>query len=139
MATMGIGSGTEQWLITATVAGANAGTWDAMDGGDADSETGSPYRRGDGTLMDRGGPRTWDEITISRIWDGDRDRAVEWMGLRGRASMTVTVTEKDADGNPAAAGITYTGTLKKVSAPKPNSNATGEVMISLTMIPSGAA
>lgn len=135
---MGVGTGTEQWLLTATLGGQPIGVWDASTGGDGDSETRS-YRRGDGALIPRGGPPTFDELTISRIWDNDRANFLQWMHSRGKSGMTVTHTERDQDGNPVASGITYTGTLKKVTKGEPNSNESGDVMVTLTMNVTGIA
>lgn len=129
---MGVGTGPEQWLITATLDGQPIGVWDTFDGGDGDSET-RVYHRGDGAAIARGGKQTFDEVTITRIWDGDRAAFTAWMGRRGRATMTVTMTERDADGNPATAGTAYAGTLKKVGRGAANSDGDGDVMLSLTM------
>ena len=135
---MGIGTGPEQWLITATVDGQPAGTWDTFEGGDGDSES-RIYHRGDGALVSRGGKQTFDEATITRLWDGDRARFVALMDRRGKAPMSITATERDADGNPVTTGVTYTGTLKKVGRGGANSDGDGDVMLSLTMTVAGAA
>ena len=134
---MGIGTGAEQWMVTATLGGEPIGVWDVKDGGDGDSET-RTYFSGRGPVA-RGGPQTFEELTISRLWDGDRENFIRWMTRRGRSEMSVTETERDADGNPVAAGITYTGRLKKVAKTGANSNETGDVMLTLTMTVIGAA
>ena len=129
---MGKGTGPEQWLITATMDGVSIGVWDTASGGGSTADT-RGYRRGDGSLMDRGGPATFEDLTVSRIWDNEMDLNVRMTGLCGRAAVSVTKQQKDEDGAPFGRAKTYMGRLKGVTDPDANSNESGDAMFSFVV------
>ena len=133
------GSRQDQYAIAVAIDGADTGIWDKKSGGEMDSEE-TKYKPGGlaGTIT-LGGSVTPGNLTVSRIFDLNRDLpAVKgWLNRVGRAGVTVTVQSLDVDGNAFGAPIVYTGKLKMVTPPEVDSESSDAGMVEIEVSPDG--
>lgn len=129
----------DQWLITVSVDGSNLGTFDKCDGGDIDSSETKYMPGGMAPEKVLGGVATVSNVTVTRLFEADRDSEVAraLASRAGRASMSVSKQPLDVDGNPFGSPTVYTGILKKVTVPPADSGATGASTWALELSTSG--
>lgn len=108
-------------------------TFDKLSGGNADSDDNKYRPGGTPSQISLGGPTTVDNITVSRIYDLDRDNPLlGWLyARRGKAKAVVTVQPLDRDFNAFGRPTTYSGTLKAVQHPDVDSESTDAAMLAL--------
>jgi len=106
----------DQYLITASVAGVPLGIYDKHKGGDTDSPE-KKYRGGGmGPQVSLGGQPEVSNVTITRLYDRDRDvDLVRWLRTQIGQPMSVSRQPLDANKNPKGRPDVFTGKLKKVS------------------------
>lgn len=127
------------YLVTAVVNGVNYGTFDKMEGAEVDSEELKYSPGGMGAEISLGGRQTFGNITVSRMYDLNRDHAIVdgLMAIAGKATMSVSMqplnNERVAVGRP----LTYTGTLKRVGGPDHDSMGNDVSMLELEMTTTG--
>lgn len=93
----------------------NLGRWDKREGGLADSEETKIRPAGLGEIA-IGGVQTADNVTCSRIYHLDRDRAIiaALRAARGKADASASQETLDAHENPTGDMSTWAGVLKSV-------------------------
>lgn len=127
---------TNQFDVTVAVNGRNLGTFDKMSGGAGGSEE-TKYRPGGmGPEKSYGGRTTRDNITISRVYDQDRNDMVtlRWLdGLRGKAVVSVSRQPLDKEGNRFGKPDVYNGILLSCTPPEHDSNGSDPAMFELTI------
>lgn len=118
----------------------NLGIWDKADGGDVDS-TETKYRPGAGAEeITIGGAKTTGNLTIHRLCNRDVDGVdiARWMRWAGRARCTASIQyltpNYDATGGPA---LVYSGQIKKVTPPAPDSTAQGPAIVAIEISVAG--
>lgn len=134
----------DNWSITVSVDGFGVlpGVFDKQTGGEVDSEETKYKPGGMGPSIALGGSVTVGNVVVSRFYDYQRDNALckHLMGVAGKAQMSVTKSPMDPDGNvysdPGSA-LVYTGILKRVTPPEPDSEGTGAAMLELEMSSAG--
>lgn len=134
----------DNWNLTVTVDGFGLlpGVFDKMTGGEIDSEETKYKPGGMGPSISLGGSTTPGNCVISRFYDYSRDNALckQLMNVVGKVQMSITKSPMDPDGNiypdPGSA-IVYTGTLKRVTPPEPDSEGTGAAMLEIEMSTAG--
>ena len=130
----------DQYSVTVSLDGANLGTFDKMTGGTADSED-AKYRPGAmGDEIALGGPATTENVTVTRRYLLERDHAlfVTLRNARGRGRVVVRRQPLDADRNPYGDPAVFTGILKAVKAPEPDSMSGDAAMLELEVSTDGA-
>src|SRR5215467_11871932 len=133
------GSRVDQFDIGVSVDGRNLGTWDKMSGGEVDSEETVYKPGGMGARISLGGSQTIGTITLSRIYDLNRDHLnVHWLISRaGKGWVVIKKKSLDVDGNVFGAPLVYTGRLKLVHPPDPDSEGADAAQIELEVTPAG--
>lgn len=131
----------DQFAVKLTITDPDAGTpvamgtWDKADGGDVDS-TETKYRPGGGAEeITIGGAKTTNNLTITRLCDIDRDAPMiaQLMSWCGRARFTASVHYLDPSYNATGPTLTYSGQLKHVTPPAPDSSAQGAALLALEL------
>jgi hypothetical protein len=86
-----------------------------------------------------GGRKNTGNITISRLYRlaRDHDHAQDFINWAGRATVTAAKQPLDIEGNVYGSPIVYHGTLKRVSFPDVDSEASGAGLIELEITPEG--
>lgn len=116
------------------------GIWDKATGGEVDS-TETKYRPGAGAEeITIGGAKTTGNLTIERLCNRDLDGVAiaRWMALAGRARCTASIVyltpNYDASSAPA---LVYSGQIKKVTPPNPDSTAQGPALVQIEISVAG--
>ena len=131
------GSRLDQFDIEVTLDGDPIGLFDKMSGGEVDSEE-TVYKPGAmGPRISLGGSQTPATITLSRIYDLNRDHANihKWLSLVGKAKVVIQKISLDADGNAYGKPLAINGRLKMVKPPEPDSEGTGAAMLDMEVTP----
>jgi hypothetical protein len=110
----------------------NLGEWDKMEGGGVDSED-STYTASGGRRVVLGGTVEPDAVTLSRLYDLQRDHAqVGWLlALVGRGEGVITKAPTDAGYNVAGPPLAYNGILKRCTPPEVDSESDDAGLIEL--------
>lgn len=119
--------------IGVVIDGRDLKIFDKLSGGNADSDE-IRYRPGGTPVqVSLGGSQTVENITVSRIYDLDRDNPlIGWLyARRGKAKAVVTVQPLDRDFNAFGSPTVYTGTLKAVQHPDVDSESSDAAMLAL--------
>lgn len=117
----------DQYNVTVKVGTTNLGTFDKMTGGEIDSEE-LKYKPGAmQTEISLGGPVTVGNINVSRLYDLNRDHGLvpTIKAAVGKGSVVVTKQPLDINKTPFGSPIVYTGTLKQLKLPEPDSEGSG--------------
>jgi hypothetical protein len=124
------------FIVYATVAGRDLGTFDTWTGGDGGSED-QRYTAGGGKEKSYGGKQTREPITIGRVFEDDRDAPLyDWLDAqRGKAEATFRKQPVDDEENPVGKAIVRTGKLIKVTDPNADSNDSSLRMYELELSP----
>lgn len=124
------------YIVYVSVGGRDLGVWDIWSGGDSTSED-QRYTPGGGTEKSYGGRQTRDPITVSRVFEPDRDGPnYEWLvAQRGRAEATFRKQPTDDEENPVGTAFVRTGKLTKVTDPESESNSSDLSMYELELSP----
>lgn len=126
-----------QYNVTATVDGDGLGQFDSMTGGETDSTETRHHPGGMGPEEALGGPRTVSTITIVRAFELGRDGTLRH-SLRhkcGKARMRVKKQPLDPDGHPQGAPEVFTGIIKRVMTPEPDSDSGDFATLEVEMTP----
>ena len=128
-----MGQRADQYAVSVTIDGVNTGVWDKMSGGELDSEETKYKPGGLGSPISLGGSINPGNVTVSRLFDKDRDQpaAHGWLARVGKAAVTVTKQPLDVDGNTYGAPMVYSGTLKMVTPPEVDSESSDPALIEL--------
>jgi hypothetical protein len=121
----------DTWIVRVSVDGRDLGPFDKASGGAGDSEE-TKYRANGGREVTLGGAQTLENVTVSVLYEEGVHALYHWlMSRRGRATMVVTKTPTDADGNVFGRSIVYTGKLKAVTPPDVDSESSDAALIEL--------
>lgn len=119
------------------------GIWDKKDGGQVDSEEAVYHPGGMAEAVSLGGRANVENITCSRLCRLQRDWAAipALVAAVGKAKVTVADQPLDFDGNAGGIdSLVYTGTLKRVTPPPADSEASGPALIEIEVtVPSRPA
>jgi hypothetical protein len=130
----------DQHRVTVVVDGRKLGVWDVMTGGETDSDE-LKYRPGGmGPQISLGGVVTVGQLIVSRLYTLERDHPlVHWLlGRVGKGKAVVNKAILDPDGNAYGKPLVTKGTLKRVTPPEVDSNATGDAaVIEIEITPEG--
>src|SRR3990167_8321447 len=127
----------DQYNVTATVTHngetRNMGTYDKMGGGEIDSSEKKFYPGGLQPQISLGGKKVVNNVTLSRLYDLERDHSQKgWLiAAVGKGTVVITKTSLDVDGNVFGEPLVYNGTLKQVTFPEPDSESDDGAMIEL--------
>jgi hypothetical protein len=130
----------DQFDVRVSVDGTDLGTFDKLTGGEIDSEE-TTYKPGAmAPRISLGGSVNVGNVTVSRLFDLDRDGGlVHWLISRaGKGDVVVSKQTLDVDGNAYGRGITYRGRLKQVNPPEVDSESSDAALVELEITPSGA-
>jgi hypothetical protein len=123
----------DQYNVTVSIDGTELGTFDKMTGGNIDSNE-LKYKPGAmATQISLGGSVEVSNITVSRLYDLLRDHT-QMTFLKSKVGVgTVTIKKQSLDVNGASFGtpITYTGKLKALNPPEPDSESNAAALLEL--------
>lgn len=131
----------DQYSVTVVIDGSPTGIWDQMSGGEVDSAEARFRPGGMAPARSLGGSRTVGNITVTRLYDLERDHDLmrALMANRvGKADVIVNRQPLDQDGNPWGEPIVYTGKLKTVTPADVDSDAEDAELWSITVTPEGS-
>jgi hypothetical protein len=129
----------DQYDVGVSVDGVDLGTFDKMSGGEVDSDE-TTYKPGAmGSRISLGGSQNIGTITLSRLYDLTRDHLiVHWLLSRsGKGWAVIRKKSLDVDGNVWGRPLVYSGRLKMVHPPDPDSTSSTEALIELEVTPTG--
>lgn len=129
----------DQFDVKVSVDGTDLGTFDKLTGGEIDSEE-TTYKPGAmGARISLGGSVNVNALTVSRLFDIDRDGAiVHWLiGRVGKGEVVCSKQMLDVDGNASGRGVTYRGKLKQVIHPEVDSESSDAALLELEVTPAG--
>ena len=129
----------DQYDVRVSVDGKNLGTFDKLTGGEVDSEE-TTYKPGAmGARIALGGSQTPGNVTVSVLYDLSRFQSIiHWLISRaGKGAMVVNKQPLDVDGNAYGRPLVYSGKLKQVHPPEPDSEANDAALLELEMTLSG--
>lgn len=134
------GSRTDTYDVRVRVNGEGTGTWDKMSGGAVDSEE-TKYRPGGlGEEVSLGGHVTTENVTVTRLYDLDRDHnglVRTLLAGVGKAKVVVTKQPLDSDGVPFGDPLVYRGKLKSVSPPDVDSESAAAGLLGIEVSVAG--
>lgn len=129
----------DQYDVSVSVDGVDLGTFDKMSGGEVDSEE-TTYKPGAmGARISLGGSQNIGTITLSRLYDLNRDHLiVHWLIARaGKGWVVIKKKSLDADRNVFGRSLTYQGRLKLVHPPDVDSESADAAQLEMEVTPAG--
>lgn len=129
----------DQYAVAVEIDGVYTGIWDKMSGGEIDSEETKYKPGGMLTEISLGGSTNMGNVTVSRLYDLNRDHlsVKAWMSRAGKAAVKVTKQPLDTDGNAFGAPLVYAGKLKMVTPPEVDSESSDAALIELEISTAG--
>lgn len=111
----------DQYAVFVTINGQPIeDTFDTLEGGEFGSDSSTHRPGGLGRQKSYGGPQTVENVTVSRVYELERDYELvkRLRPLRGKAKAVVSKQPLDIDGNKfGSPDPVYTGTLNAVRYP----------------------
>lgn len=123
----------DQYDLTVTIDNTDLGVFDKMGGGHIDSEE-TKYKPGNmAPQISLGGTQTVQNTTVHRLYRLDRDLPlVPLLKSRvGKGVVRISKQSLDVDGNPYGAPLVYTGVLKTLTLPEPDSESSAAAIMQL--------
>jgi hypothetical protein len=129
----------DQYNVTVVIDGEDLGTFDKFTGGEIDSEETTYKPGGMGARVSLGGSVNVGNVTISRLYDIEREQPIihRLLARVGKGQMTVNKQPLDVDGNVYGRPLVYTGKLKQVNPPEVDSESSDAALLELEMTPAG--
>lgn len=129
----------DQYDVSVFLDGAPLGTFDKMSGGAIDSEEVKYKPGGMVPQISLGGSVTVANVTVERLFRADRDLAlVPTIKARvGKGQVTVSRQLLDIDGNPYGAPTVWSGKLKMLTFPDPDSESNAAGLFQLEVSANG--
>lgn len=123
----------DQYRVTVAIDNVDLGVFDKLSGGEIDSEETKYKPGGMAPQVSLGGSVSVNNVTVSRLYDLQRDHQILPMLISkvGKGSVTVTKQPLDPDGNVYGKPTVYTGRLKQVTPPDHDSTGSGAAMVEL--------
>lgn len=115
------------------------GVWDKMSGGGIDSEESKYHPGGMSDPISLGGRKTVENVTVQRLYrlGRDHDAMQSLINAVGKSKVTVSKQPMDIDANVYGDPIVYNGTLKRVTPPDVDSEASEGGLIELEITVDG--
>jgi hypothetical protein len=130
----------DQFDVTVAIDGiGNLGTFDKMTGGEIDSDE-QKYRPGAmAPPVSLGGAVTMGNVTVSRLFDQDRDGPFfhQLIAMVGVGNIRVTKQPLDMNKTPYGLPLIYTGKIKQVTPPDHDSTSSDPALFDIEFVPSG--
>jgi hypothetical protein len=130
----------DQYDVTVSVDGlGNLGTFDTFGGGEIDSDE-QKYRPGGmAPPVSLGGAVTMGNVTVSRLFDLDRDNPIvhALIARVGIGGIAVTKQPLDLNKVPYGRPLVYTGKVKKVTPPDHDSTSSDPGLLEIEFVPTG--
>jgi hypothetical protein len=123
----------DQYSVTVSLDNVSLGVFDKMSGGEIDSEE-TKYKPGAmAPQVSLGGSVTVNNVTVSRLYVLSRDKAIEatLKSRVGKGAVKVTKQSLDTDGNAFGTPLVYSGVLKQVTFPEPDSESSAAALVAL--------
>jgi len=129
----------DQYSITVKLGTQDLGVWDKMSGGAVDSEETKYKPGGMAPAVALGGSVTVSNVTVERMFDNVRDLPLvpDIKNAVGKGAVTISRQTLDVDGNPYGTPIVWTGTLKQLTWPDPDSESSAAALIQLEISTDG--
>ena len=129
----------DTYSVGVAIDGVDHGVWDKMTGGEVDSDETKYKPGGMQPEVSLGGSKSVGNITISRLYDLDRDHTVikTLLSSAGTAEVTVTKQPLDVNAVPYGAPLVYTGKLKQVTPPEVDSESSDAGLVEIEVSSAG--
>jgi hypothetical protein len=122
------------FIVRVKVDGRDLGRWDTFDGGDSTADSTKYRPGGKKTPKALGGPKDYDDVTTSRLYEEDVNAIHAWIDSRnGVGAVEIAKTPTDAEGNAFGRTRTFQGLLVGVSEPTSDSESADAAKITLTI------
>jgi hypothetical protein len=138
---MSRGSRQDTYSVTVAIDDVDTGIWDKMSGGGVDSAETKYKPGGLADQVSLGGSQETANLTISRLYDLDRDHnglVKDLLAKAGKATAVVSKQPLDRDGVPFGDPIVYTGMLKACNPPEVDSESSDAGMLEIEVSTEGA-
>lgn len=135
------GSRQDTYSVTVSLDGDDTGVWDKMDGGALDSEETKYKPGGLAPEVSLGGTVTVENVTVSRLYDLDRDHRGLVSSLLNRVGKGRCVVKKqplDPDGVAVGDPLVYRGVLKAVTPPPVDSESNSAGLLEIEVSTQGS-
>jgi hypothetical protein len=128
-----IGARQDTWSVSVSVDDVDYGVWDKKSGGNADSEETKYKPGGMAPEITLGGSQSVENVTLSRLYDLNRDHQIisTLLARRGRAPAVVKQQPLDHDGNVFGSPVVFRGVLKAVNVPDVDSEGNDAAMVEI--------
>lgn len=115
------------------------GTWDTWEGGNVTADNTKHRRGGMGPQVAVGGPKTIEDVTITRDYDVTRDHQhAHWLSnIVGRARVVASKSWLDENDIAFGRPLTITGVLVGYNNPESDSDSGDVAMVGLVINPNG--
>lgn len=125
--------------VSVEINGVDTGIWDKQGSGGVDSEETKYNPGGMVEAVSLGGRKTVENVTVSRLYDLDRDHVSvkTWINLVGKGQVKVIKQFMSQDGAIYGEPLVYTGTLKRVTPPELDSESSDAALIELEITTAG--
>lgn len=132
-------SRSDQYNVTVAISGNSLGTFDKLEGGAIDSEEFKYRPGGMADEVSLGGYKMVENLTVSRLFDLQRDLPLVpfLIGRVGKGDVTITKQSLDVDGNPFGKPMVYVGKLKTFTPPNHDSESNEAALFELEVSTSG--
>lgn len=129
----------DQWAVGLTIDGADYGIWAKLSGGEIDSEELKFKPGAMAPAVSLGGSVEVGNITVSRLYqlNRDHDSIHQLIARVGKGNVTVSRQPLDTDGNAYGSPIVYTAKIKTVTLPEIDSESSDAALIEMELTPSG--
>lgn len=124
-----------QSLVTAVVDGVPWGVFETRTGGGASGAVNKYRPGGMQKQKTRRGQRDYDDVTITRSWERERDADLYRSGRNRTPGAEVVINDQPLDdtGSPFGKPTTYTGTLQAISDGDSDANSDDGKVLTLTV------
>lgn len=128
-----------QYSIAVSLDGDDLGIFDKMSGGMVNSEETKYPPGGMAPEVSLGGRVMTDNVTVSRLYDLNRDHLSikHLMSRVGKGTVVVKKQPLDVDTNPFGEPIVYRGLLKSVKAPETDSESSSAALLEMEVSTAG--
>lgn len=130
----------DQYSIHVIVDQEDTGVWDKMSGGMVDSEETKYKPGGMAPSKTLGGTRDTETLTVSRLYELERDHnglVQRLLAGAGRLRVVVNKQPLDPNGSPFGNPLTYAGVLKSCSPPEVDSESSDAALLAIEVTVEG--
>lgn len=129
----------DQYSVGVSINSVDYGIWDKMTGGEMDSDEKKYKPGGLKPEISLGGTRTVTNVTVSRLYDLNRDhtKVKDIIAAVGNATVNIKKQPLDVNGSAFGEPIVYQGKLKSCKPPEADSESGDAAMVEIEVSTAG--